>query len=75
VIFDSPPALMASQASVLAEHVGQVLIVVRADQTTEADLKEAVSLLSACEHVSLMLNGAGFAASGRRFGAYYGYGG
>jgi exopolysaccharide/PEP-CTERM locus tyrosine autokinase len=74
VIFDSPPTLMASQASVLAAHVGQVLLVVRADQTTEADLKEAVGLLSGCEHLSLMLNGAGFAASGRRFGAYYGYG-
>ncbi|HEX8443210.1 MAG TPA: hypothetical protein VF631_06160 [Allosphingosinicella sp.] len=74
VIFDSPPALMASPASVLAGHVGQVLLVVRADQTTEADLKEAVGLLSGCEHLSLMLNGAGFAATGRRFGAYYGYG-
>ena len=74
VIFDSPPALMASPASVLASHVGQVLLIVRADQTTEADLKEAVGLLSGCEHLSLMLNGAGFAATGRRFGAYYGYG-
>jgi exopolysaccharide/PEP-CTERM locus tyrosine autokinase len=74
VIFDSPPALMASPASTLAEWVGQVLIVVRADQTTEADLKEAVGLLSGCEHLSLMLNGAGFAPTGRRFGAYYGYG-
>lgn len=73
VIFDSPPALMASPASVLASKVGQVLLVVRADQTTEADLKEAVSLLSGCEHVSLMLNGAGVAATSRRFG-YYGYG-
>jgi polysaccharide chain length determinant protein (PEP-CTERM system associated) len=60
VIFDSPPALMASPASVLAGQVGQVVLVVRADQTTEADLKEAVSLMSGCEHVSLLLNGAGF---------------
>jgi protein-tyrosine kinase len=73
VIFDSPPALMASPASVLAFHVGQVLLVVRADETTEANLKEAVSLLSACEHLNLMLNAAGVAATSRRFG-YYGYG-
>jgi exopolysaccharide/PEP-CTERM locus tyrosine autokinase len=73
VIFDSPPALMASAASVLASQVGQVLLVVRADETTEADLKEAVALLSACKDMSLMLNGAGFAATSRRFG-YYGYG-
>ncbi|HEX8525996.1 AAA family ATPase [Allosphingosinicella sp.] len=73
IIFDSPPALMASPASVLASHVGQALVVVRADRTTESDLKETVDLLSACDRVGLVLNGAGFAASGRRFGHYYGY--
>ena len=74
VIFDSPPALMASPASVLASKIGQVLMVVRADKTTEADLREAVALLSGCDSLSLMLNGAGFGATGRRFGSYYGYG-
>lgn len=74
VIFDSPPALMASPASVLATYVGQTVMVVRADQTTESDLREAVALLSGCSSVSLLLNGAGAAATGRRFGSYYGYG-
>jgi exopolysaccharide/PEP-CTERM locus tyrosine autokinase len=74
VLFDSPPALLASPASVLASHVGQLLMVVRADRTTEADLREALGLLSGCAHPSLLLNGAGFAASGPRFGSYYGYG-
>ena len=74
VIFDSPPALMASPATVLATHVGQLVMVVRADRTTEADLREAVGLLSGCDDISLILNGAGFAANGRRFGSYYGYG-
>jgi len=70
VLIDSPPVLMASPAGILAGHVGQVLVVVRADRTTESDLKEAIGLLSACDHVGLLLNGAGFAASGRRFGQY-----
>jgi Mrp family chromosome partitioning ATPase len=74
VIFDSPPALMATAASALATHVGQLMLVVRADQTTEADLKEACGLLSGCGQISLLLNGTGFAATGRRFGSYYGYG-
>ncbi|MFN3945540.1 MAG: exopolysaccharide biosynthesis protein [Allosphingosinicella sp.] len=74
LLFDSPPTLMASPASVLAAHVGQVVLVVRADRTVEADLREAVRLLSACPNLSLLLNGAGFAATGRRFGSYYGYG-
>ena len=74
ILFDSPPALMASPATVLASHAGQLLMVVRADQTTEADLREAVGLLSACDNIRLLLNGTGFAVTGRRFGSYYGYG-
>jgi exopolysaccharide/PEP-CTERM locus tyrosine autokinase len=74
VIFDSPPALMASPASILAGKLGQIVMVVRADQTNEADLREAIGLLSGCDNISLMLNGTGFTASGRRFGTYYGFG-
>jgi protein-tyrosine kinase len=74
ILFDSPPALAASPASVLAALAGQLLMVVRADQTKEGDLAEAIELLSACERVSLVLNGAGLSAGGRRFGTYYGYG-
>lgn len=71
VIFDSPPALAASPASVLALHVGQVLVVVRADQTSESDLREAVSSLDGCEHIQLVLNSVSFQPGGRRFGSYY----
>jgi protein-tyrosine kinase len=74
LLFDSPPALMASPAAVLAGYAGQLVMVVRADATRESDLREALELLSSCERVSLLLNGAGFAAGSRRFGAYYGYG-
>jgi protein-tyrosine kinase len=73
VLFDSPPALMASHATVLAGHVGRALVVVRADQTTEADLRETIGLLSGCD-ISLILNGAGLAVTGRKFGTYDGYG-
>jgi protein-tyrosine kinase len=58
ILFDSAPALAASPASVLATHVGQTVLVVRADQT---DLK-------------LMLNAVSFGAASRKFGSYYGFG-
>lgn len=74
VIFDSPPALSASPASVLATHVGQVLMVVKADETTETALRDALSLLAGCDHIQLLLNGTKFSPTGRRFGSYYGYG-
>ena len=73
ILFDSPPALAASPASVLAYHVGQVLLVVRADRTAEAELRDAVLLLGGCEEIQLLLNGARFAPNARRFGSYYGY--
>lgn len=71
VIFDSPPALAASPASVLALHVGQTMMVVRADRTSEEDLRAAVAALDACEHIQLVLNAVSFQPQGRRFGSYY----
>lgn len=71
LIFDSPPALAASPAATLALQVGQIMLVVRADQTTESDLREAVSLLSGCEHIQLVLNAVRYAPGGRRYGSYY----
>lgn len=73
VIFDSPPALAASPASELAMHVGQALMVVRADRTGEAALRDAVNILAGCEDIKLLLNGTRFSPTGRRFGTYYGY--
>ncbi|MEO5938559.1 MAG: AAA family ATPase [Sphingomonas sp.] len=72
VIFDSPPALAASPASVLALHVGQIMLVVRADRTSESDIRESVHRLEGCENIQLLLNSVTFAPGGARFGSYYG---
>lgn len=74
VLFDSPPALAASPAAELAKYVGQALLIVRADQTAKGSLDDAISLLSACPNIQLLLNATNFSPSGRRFGSYYGYG-
>lgn len=74
ILFDSSPALMASPAAVLAGCVGQALVVVRADSTTEADLRETIGLLAPCDHIGLILNAAGAAVTGRKYGSYEGYG-
>jgi len=70
VIFDTPPALAASAAAELAAHVGQALLVVRADETSRAALEDAQQLLSACGDIKLLLNAARYSPSGRRFGSY-----
>jgi Mrp family chromosome partitioning ATPase len=73
VIFDSPPALAASPAAELAKHVGQAVLVARADLTGQSALEDAVQVLSACDDIKLLLNAAHFSPSGRAFGTYYGY--
>lgn len=73
VIFDSPPALAASPAAELAKYAGQAVLVARADQTGQGALEDAISLLSACPNIQLLLNAVHFSPSGRRFGSYYGY--
>lgn len=75
LVFDSPPALAASPAADLAHHVGQALVVTRADRTGQTALEDALTLLSNCRDIKLLLNDAHFSPSGRRFGSYYGYGG
>lgn len=74
IVFDSPPALAASPAADLARHVGQAVLVARADKTGRNALEDAVHLLGACPDIKLLLNGTHFSPSGRRFGTYYGYG-
>lgn len=75
VIFDSPPALAAAPAAELAKYVGQAVMIVRADRTGQGALEDAISLLSGCPNIQLLLNAVNFSPSGRRFGSYYGYGG
>jgi exopolysaccharide/PEP-CTERM locus tyrosine autokinase len=73
VIFDSPPILAASPASALASHVGQVMLVVRADRTRESELRDAVGLLDGCDQIQLLLNSVSIQPGGRRFGSYGAY--
>ncbi len=72
LVFDSPPALAASPAGVLAMLVGQVLLVVRADRTPESEVTAAVGVLDGCEHIGLILNAVSFVPDRHRFGSYYG---
>lgn len=72
IIFDSPPLMVATQGSVLASHVGQVVMVIETDVTPQYVVKEAVSKLESCDVVGCVLNktkkGFGF-----NYYAYYGY--
>jgi protein-tyrosine kinase len=56
VLFDSPPLLLTSESRVLATHVGQVVVVVRADVTPQQAVLDALQLLPENRFVGLVLN-------------------
>jgi protein-tyrosine kinase len=58
VIFDSPPLLLTSESRVLASHMGQIVMVVEAQGTTQHAVKEALRQLEGCSNVNLIYNKA-----------------
>lgn len=56
IVFDSPPLLITTEARALATHMGQIVMVVHAGQTTEAAVKEAVSTIDSCPVKMMILN-------------------
>ena len=74
VIFDSPPLLLTTEARVLATHMGQIVMVVRAETTLQTDVQHALSQIEACPVKLLVLNKARVASEGA-YGYGYGYGG
>ena len=56
VIFDSPPLLLTSESRVLASHMGQIVLVVEAQTTTQHAVKEALRQLEGNQNVNLIYN-------------------
>ena len=67
IIFDSPPLLATTESRVLAAHMGQIVLVVRADGTSRGTVMESVKMLEQCPVVATVLNGA----SESEVGSYY----
>jgi protein-tyrosine kinase len=70
VIFDSPALLLTSAANVLAAQMGQVILVVEAETTTQRDVREALRRLAPCTQVDLICNKA-HAFAGADYDGYY----
>jgi exopolysaccharide/PEP-CTERM locus tyrosine autokinase len=69
VLFDSPPLLLTTEAQALAQAVGQIVLVVRAEMTPQEAVRNAIERLGHGKHVSLLLNQSKAAPSE---GYYYG---
>lgn len=73
IIFDSPPLLLATEARVLASHMGQVVMVVQAGKTLQSDVRQALATIEACPVKLMLLNKARSDSEGG-YGYGYGYG-
>lgn len=81
IIFDSPPLLLTTESRVLASHMGQVVMVVHAGKTLQADVQHALATIEVCPIRLMLLNqarasiGSGYGYGyGHRYGYGYGYG-
>jgi receptor protein-tyrosine kinase len=69
LIFDAPPLLPTTESRVLANHMGQIVVVVEADKTSHGALKQALATIESCPIVMTVLN----KAARSDVGSYYGY--
>ena len=73
IILDTPPCMASSDAATLAPLVGQIVFVVEAHTTQQAEIEAGLSMLSTCPRISLLLNKSDTLAT-EHFGSYgYGY--
>lgn len=72
LLFDSPPLLLTTEASVLAEIVGQIVFVVHAGRTEQRVLLDALDRLPESCMPNLVLNQSTLRGVGSY--TYYGYG-
>ncbi len=71
VIFDSPPVLLTSEARVLAERMGQIVLVVEAERTAQQTLKYAINQFGASSDISLIYNKDRTFSDNEYHGYYY----
>ncbi|HLO62350.1 MAG TPA: XrtA-associated tyrosine autokinase [Azonexus sp.] len=75
IIFDSPPLLLTTESRVLATHMGQVVVVVNAENTAQAAVKQAITTIEACPLKMMVLNQVrSDKTDGYGYGYGYGYG-
>jgi len=56
VIFDSPPLLATTEASILTSLMGQVVMVVEAERTAQSQVKDALAMLNPNQIIGFVLN-------------------
>ena len=70
VVFDAPPLLPSTESRVLATHMGQVVMVVEAEQTPYKTVARALATVESCPVVLPLLNKISRSEVGFYYGTY-----
>ena len=71
IIFDAPPLLASTEPVALAEHAGQIVMVIDAEKTSRSAIDSALDLLVTDQNVNLVLNKTTVGNRTEQFGSYY----
>ncbi len=72
ILFDAPPLLETTEASVIADMMGQVLVVVEASRTGNDKIKSAIEKINPGKVIGMILNKNRMYSEGDYYGGYYG---
>ena len=72
VLFDAPPLLLANQAVIISQLMGQIIVVIEAEKTPRNVVEEAVKKLDEDKVIGMVLNKARKLSGHNYYGAYYG---
>ena len=73
IVFDTPPLLLTSEAQVLAEQAGQIVLVVEDRKSSQDSLIRAMNTLDRSKPINAILNKSRSAHAGSYHGDSYGY--
>lgn len=73
IIVDTPPLLITNEAQVLAEHMGQIVLVIEAGVSTQDSVIQVLDSLNRSKPINAILNKARDTAFGQYGSGGYGY--
>lgn len=73
IVVDTPPLLVTNEAQVLAQYMGQILLVVQEGASSQRSILDAVEMLDRSKPINVILNKARISPMGGYGNPYYGY--
>lgn len=74
IIMDSPPMLITSEAQAIADHAGQIVLIIECGKTTSEEISDTLELIDSDKATNVVLNKSVYTQRAGYYGGGYGYG-